>query len=40
MPDLWQDRMGRAFGTLIQNLFTRLSTALVDNPRQPSKHKG
>ena len=40
MPDLWSGLMGWAFARLIQNLFTRLSTALVDNPSQPSQHAG
>jgi len=30
--DLLEGRVSRAFGAVIQYLFTRLSTAFVDNP--------
>ena len=35
MPDLLGGRAGRGFGTLMQILFTGLSTAFVGNPAQP-----
>ena len=40
MSDLLRGPVGWAFARLIENLFTRLSTALVDNHGQPSPCAG
>ncbi|MBP8237229.1 MAG: hypothetical protein KAX63_05880 [Pseudomonas sp.] len=40
MSDLLRGPVGWAFARLIENLFTRLSTALVDNHGKPSTYAG